>query len=538
MGFLSHDLFSASRWGRSPFEPPSAHPAHENSQLNQNLFDITNPGYERTSDVVSGAVKSHFEDFSIGLPLFIDQDLHRDFDFSPSSSSSSSLSASGSSEGSEYESSSDESNSLLGLSDVEEYLFQDELEEESEDLSPDTHKVETQVASSSTEAPARSIKLPPIVSPNSASRPTKKTIDDPAKHMPECMIEITRDADGRPNVKFPPAWTNLGSVIYMWYSEDGRVLIGRSDNFESRFSDYLSDFRGKTAASHLTLPQAFKSGQRVWVGIWHVCSSTLTSKQNETSAIVQLGAQHNKTRGEGDPSIVFGSPLADGRGGEIPAKLIKSPIKIDRTAPAIAAPAEWSPEKYCKLELNEEGDVSIDLPPEWRDIRSAVYVWKIAGKRLIGETERPLHLRVGEYKTYFRGKGGMKSEQSLPKFVRLALKEGIAVGFSVLGISNPDYRKKWERFFIERKRTRSPSKGWNKRVDASPGTPPSPLRMAPTVADSTSMIAREALNQGKPGKTLDPKQKENTQQTPTLPNSRVSRLPEKTRKRLRTNLFQ
>lgn len=349
----------------------------------------------------------------------------------------------------------------------------------------------------------------PIYSSDEAPRPIRAAVIDPATHMPSIMIRITRDENGVPIAKFPPNWRGLGPVVYMWVDAVGKLLIGSSTDFESRFSSYLSAFRGKGTGRGLSLPKAFRKGTEVCVGIAMVCSGTASMKQNETSLIVQKRlagyALHNVVNGEGDPAILLGSPTADGRGGQIPKKLMPSPVAVDRQS-KITDTHTLTPKRYFPVTLNDDGEIKISIPKRWEGVASAIYVFKVEGedgvqRRLIGETGRPICKRVSEYKGAFNGKGAC-CNLPLPVAVREAVLDERTVEFSILGVCSPDAkaRKKFEAHFTVIKNSMITGDGFNQRLEDSPSCPERSLYEPPSPQVKREWSEYEGCFEGTPQK--------------------------------------
>lgn len=325
-----------------------------------------------------------------------------------------------------------------------------------------------------------------VTTPNSVLIPRPETIVDPATHMPRSFIKVQRLEDGRASLRCPKKWQHLGWVIYMFVTSDSRVLIGRTKNIYDRLQNYQAALNGYGDASKRSLPSAWRNGQDVYVGILHVCSSERSMIQNETSFIVAQKSKHNKNKGNGDPTLIFGSPLLDGRGGLLP-EVEEEPDRSYRDLPVLKDPFGPSPTKYVEVQYNEEEDeYSIDLPKEWQNQTNVIYQFKDEnGLKLVGSTGRPLKKRVSEYIKSFNG-DGENSQFALPK----AVKKGLKVFFTVIGTGGPEWLLQWEGEIMRQKGTFQPQ-GFNRRQEGIPGLiPPSPLHIIGASSSSEAAPSR------------------------------------------------
>ncbi len=330
----------------------------------------------------------------------------------------------------------------------------------------------------------------PVFSPSSVLTPKRTPVADPATHMPISFIEVVRNPrTGKAGLKCPKKWKNLGPLIYMWMSSDGRAYIGRTNDIARRVREYMGYFnRDDGDASQRSLAQAWKSGQSVFVGILHICSSHVSSKQNETAFVVAKDTfrnGHNGNRGEGalpEPDSTdyhFGSPLKDGGGGRLPKKLTApaSPLNHDGMEP-ITHPLEHTPKKYTKVRKDWEGKFEIELSPRLAQSKRVIYVWKTVAKdgtvkRLVGQTSRPVIQRVNAYINSFNGNGN-SSRSALPQAVNSSEEDELEVHFGVLATVSPQQLLEWEAFFMHAKGAHRQDGGYNVRTEVrlSPGHVP------------------------------------------------------------------
>ncbi len=92
-----------------------------------------------------------------------------------------------------------------------------------------------------------------------------------------------------------------------------------------------------------SLAKAFRDGCEVHYGILHIARTFEELIQWETSFEVQGDdPSHAKSVGNGDPSIISGSPLKDGTGG-IPSHILKRRKKEFSKLPVLEDPVTYSP---------------------------------------------------------------------------------------------------------------------------------------------------------------------------------------------------
>lgn len=314
-----------------------------------------------------------------------------------------------------------------------------------------------------------------LASPGSVTTPKRRVVADTSKHWPETFIEVNRQTDGSAKITCPEKWKNLGYVVYMAISDDGRILIGRSDDLEKRLGGYEKEL----TKGQRSLGEAWREGKRVIIAPLHLCSSYETARQNETSFIVAKESKHNRNRGNGDPRIDFGSPLKNGGGGKLREDYLKPLAERYRTLEPITDLAAAQPKLWCQLHYNKQDDyIEVNIPAEWRGLHSAVYVIDVMGKLYIGETGL-FGPRLSSHLSNTNGHA-TNSNQLLPREIRKALKADLKVALGILGVCNPTKlreRKLHEARVIEAKGTLLKDGGLNKRTEVKPNeSPTSPLR--------------------------------------------------------------
>ncbi len=332
----------------------------------------------------------------------------------------------------------------------------------------------------------------------SALAPMSGRVIAPSTHRANCYIEVKRLSDNRAKIKLPESWRQLSGkpICYEFIDEDGEVYNGRTENVVQRLSkDYPSYFNGNSNNSLLPLAQTWKSGKRLFVGVKYICSSVASSKQNETSFIVQGktlvkdGMGKNQNRGEGDPSNIFGSPLHDGSGGEIPEHLIYTPSMDYETLTVIEDPGNHTPTHNVALEFDADTEsFKLDMPEAWNKVENGVYRWKFTDrdvtetntedvalpqpkvKRLFGHSIKPLQ-RINQYLPDFNGNGS-NAHLPLPRQVQSCdlTKHKVEVGlFACVAPTGPDRPVKAlrlvEGFCIDTYGTIDPEKGYNLRTE-------------------------------------------------------------------------
>ncbi len=320
-----------------------------------------------------------------------------------------------------------------------------------------------------------------VTSSESVHTPQRQTIDDPATYMPESFIKVERLEDDTASIQCPEKWRILGHLIYMFVTSNGEILVGRTKNVAKRLSSYQTAFNGHGKARLRSLAMAWAAGQEAYFSILYVCSSERSAKQNETSFIVSKGSTHNKNRANGNPTVVFGSPLKNGKGG-LPPEVFSESNRSYRELPVVEDLKTLTPKKYVKVEYNNQTDrYSINLPPEWKTLQSVIYQWKTPedDRRLVGETGRPLCKRISEYVSSFNA-----PEDQDMHVLSKALKEGKEVWLGLLAIAPPEYRRQFEGDIIRGKATLKPN-GFNVRSEGDPNVvPTSPLRHVPETANA------------------------------------------------------
>ncbi|MDP1835793.1 MAG: hypothetical protein Q8K75_07680 [Chlamydiales bacterium] len=318
-----------------------------------------------------------------------------------------------------------------------------------------------------------------VATPRSVITPKRKVVENPKEDWPDCFIEVQRNTDGSANITCPEKWKNLGYLIYVAISEDGRILIGRTDDLEARLAGYQQELTdGKRS-----LGEAWLQGKRVFVAPLHLCSSYETARQNETSYIVAKVAEHNRNRGNGDPKIDFGSPLKNGGGGRLREDHLKPLAEEYRnTLTPITDLEHAEPKRWCQLRYNEKLDyIEVDIPTSWRTVHSALYVFKVVNKLYIGETGI-FGPRLSSHLSNTNGHA-TNSNQRLPKAVRAAIRDKLEVAVGILGVCNPtklENRKVLERTTILAKQTLVSQGGLNSKLDGPNKEPTSPLYELPS----------------------------------------------------------
>jgi predicted GIY-YIG superfamily endonuclease len=265
--------------------------------------------------------------------------------------------------------------------------------------------------------------------------PERKQISSPLEEWPRSFIEVSRDENGRAKISCPKKWKNLSYLIYLAISEDGRMLIGRTENFENRLRGYERELtKGKRS-----LGEAWQKGQRVFFSVFYLCSTYETARQNETSIIVayKTNKQHNRNVGNGSQSIDFGSPLKNGGGGRLREDMYKPLAEYYRqNLKPITDLENIQPKKWCKLDYYAKGDyIEVKIPRNWNNLISAIYAFEVDGQRYIGETGHQ-GKRLSSHLSNING-NATNSNEKLPQSIRNAIMSGREVLFTVFGVCNP-----------------------------------------------------------------------------------------------------
>lgn len=315
-----------------------------------------------------------------------------------------------------------------------------------------------------------------VTSPKSAFTPKRQKIAEEsiAHQRPLSFIEFQREEQSA-KIVCPDKWKNLSYLIYMAMSEDGQILIGRTKKFEKRLLKYSAELsRGERS-----LGRAWQSGQRVFIAPLYLCSSYESAKQNETSFIAAMGSKHNRNRGNGSVDLDFGSPLNGGGGGQCRELLLQHIAEEYKNFEPITDFAKAQPNRWYPIDFNQEtAESRITVPYTWRSLCSAIYVFNVAGKLYIGETEH-LGARLSAHLSNINSE---KKKSSFATEVKEALKRGETVSIGLLGVSNPTKpanRLRIERAMILAKKTLKAEGGCNGKLDGSPKSPTSPLRGFP-----------------------------------------------------------
>lgn len=324
-----------------------------------------------------------------------------------------------------------------------------------------------------------------VCSPGSVVTPRREIINDPATHRAVSYIPVTRLPNGKAQIQFPEKWRPfIGMhIIYEFIDEDGKPYHGRTDRAEERINEQRGYMNGsKSKASQRKLARAWKENKKIYVGIKYVCSSLQTAIQNETSFIVAQNTWkggHNGNRGEGDPTIDFGSPLSNGKGGRLAAKLTRLPSAAYKKMAKIKNPLEFTPKKNALLRYDAENDLfSLDFPDGWiHQLENTVYRWKVdtstvppdryIGKAKFFDSRSDVHLASFN-----------KSETTLPlpRAAKESVKNGAIVSLGALGCTSQEALHDWEAELIQAHAT-DPDRGHllNIRIETSSGAPKSPL---------------------------------------------------------------
>lgn len=293
-----------------------------------------------------------------------------------------------------------------------------------------------------------------LVNSSHAPAPVRLEIANPATHLPEYFVEVQRLEDNRPQLLVPKSWHTLKYVIYLFVDEDGKPYVGRSatgheGTLPARLSHHLADFEGCGNGRDRSLPRAWRSGKKVYVGVWHVCSSKQSAKQWETVAIVNLKSHiigHNKGIGNGIATLHNGSPIK----GSPEARVINlyAEDAPSRNWVRVVDPGNHEPIPYAKVEWNEDmqrfcwnylGDKEA-----YSQEKNVIYQFTDAkGKVYIGRTEEELEKRMSGWLTIFNNPNVKNSALSR------AVQRGVEFTVGLLYFcSHQSTLEDWESIFI------------------------------------------------------------------------------------------